>query len=302
MVVEKKEKLGIIYGFIAAALWSLWPVLTHRATKHIPPIFFVALVTSIAGVSACIYAASKGKLSELKKKEAYSALFMITVCIVVIPSALLAIGSTKTSGVNTSMLLLVEIVYTVIFTHFIGEHSTRLKIFGALGVFIGATFIVYKGNFSINSGDILILLAPLTYPVGNFYSKKALHHVSSATILTTRFILGGVFLFFLSRIFESPIQYASVIKENYIIIVFVGIIILGIGKVISYESLNRLDISKFISIAMTFPLFSLIVLTTIFHESISRFQAIGIVIMMVGVYCSIKRPSVDPQHTKYAKR
>jgi len=64
---------------------------------------------------------------------------------------------------------------------------------------------------------------------------------------------------------------------------------------------KKLDISKAISLGMTFPIFSLIVLIGIFKETISTYQWIGVIIMMVGVYFSIKRPSTDPALTKYSK-
>ncbi|MCK5062170.1 EamA family transporter, partial [Candidatus Parcubacteria bacterium] len=60
------------------------------------------------------------------------------------------------------------------------------------------------------------------------------------------------------------------------------------------------DISKAISLAMTFPLFSLIVLIVFFKEIPSTFQWVGILVMAIGVYFSIKRTSTDPVLTKYA--
>jgi len=64
--------------------------------------------------------------------------------------------------------------------------------------------------------------------------------------------------------------------------------------------LMRMDISKTISLFMTFPLFSLFILIFFFQEHISIYQWLGIIIMMIGVYFSIKRPSVDKSLTKYA--
>lgn len=301
MKPHSSESIGVITGLIAAALWGLWPVLTHRASQSLPPIFFLSIVTGIATTVAFGYAAASGKLPEFKKRQAYASILMVTLCVIVIPPTLLAIGSTKTSGLNTSMLMLVEIIYTAIFTHFIGERTTLLKLLGVGCIFFGAAFLVYKGNFSINSGDLIILLSPLTYPVGNFYSKKALNHVSTATILTARLFFGTFFLFALSRIFEPHVPLSALTAENWLIIGIVGLVVLGIGRIIAYESLNRLDISKFLAIAMTFPLFSVLVLTLVFQEPLSVRQSIGITIMMAGVYFSIKRPSVDPARTKYAR-
>ena len=76
--------------------------------------------------------------------------------------------------------------------------------------------------------------------------------------------------------------------------------LLGIQNIAWYEGLKRLDISKAVSLTMTFPLFSLLVLIAVFKEVPSITQWIGIAIMAIGVYFSIKRSSVDPALTKYA--
>ena len=225
---------------------------------------------------------------------------MITICIVIVPYILLFIGASKTSGVNTSVLLLSEIIFTLIFTHFIGEKTTGYKLMGAGGVFIGALFILYNGSFQLNIGDILIIISTITYPIGNFYAKKALNVVSPAIILFTRFLLGGLFILGFALIVEPNVNFGEIISNYWLYILFSGLILLGIGKVIWYEGLKRVDISKAISLTMTFPLFSLLVLVAIFKESVSIYQWIGIIIMMIGVFFSIKRPSVDPQTTKYA--
>lgn len=303
MIKSKKttEAAGVVYGFIAAALWALFPVLTNQGTKTLPPISFIAIVTAIGAIAAFFYALMQKKLGELKKREAYSAMIMITLCVVVFPSAMIAVGSSMTSGTNTSALLLAEIIYTVIITHFYGEKTSLLKILGAIGILCGSALLVYNGKAEVNIGDVIILLAPVTYPIGNFFSKKALHHVSPATILATRFLLGAIFLYILSLVLEPGVSHAQIFTDNIVLIIFFGFVVLGFGRVLAYESLKRLDISKFVFIANTFPLFSLLYLVFVFNEKISSYQAVGIAIMMTGVYFAIKRPSVESHKTKYAK-
>ncbi|MEK7544546.1 MAG: DMT family transporter [Patescibacteria group bacterium] len=297
----KKEQHGVAYGLLGAAVGSLWPVLIHQGTQKIAPISFTAIVSIIATVVLFIYAVSKGKFSEIKKKKAYLPITIIALCSVIIPPVLIAIGSKYTSGTNTSMLILTEILYSVIFTHFIGEKTTMLKICGALGVLAGAILIIYKGNLDFNKGDIIIALAPITYPFGSFYSKKVLHHVSSKTLLWIRYFIGSVVLVIFSQIFEPQEKYLEIIQTNWPLLIFFAIVVLAIGKSINYESFKRLDISKFIAIGMTAPFFSLIMLTTIFHEKISQSQWIGIAVMAIGVYLSIKRTSTHSNETMYGK-
>lgn len=295
----KQENKGVILALISAALWGVFPVMVSRGAHYIPPLIFAATSTLLAAAGSFVYTAFKSKLGELKKKEAYASLLMVTLCIVIIPYVLLFIGSSKTSGINTSLLLLSEIIFTLMFTPLIGEKTTREKLMGSAGIFAGALLILYNGNFRLNIGDIMVIASTATYPIGNFYAKKALNRVSPSTILFVRFFLGGLFMLSIAMLSEPPSSLLQIIITDWPTLLFTGLILLGVGKIVWYEALSRLDISKAISLSMTFPLFSLAILVGIFKENISHYQWLGIAAMMVGVLFSIRRPSVDPRLTKY---
>lgn len=295
----KQENLGVIFGLVAAAEWGVFPVLVNRGAQSIPPLIFAAVTTLLAAFGFFIYTAVKGNLYELKNKNSYKSLIMVTFCIVIIPYTLFFIGSSKTSGLNSSLLLLSEIIFTLVFTHFIGEKTTVIKLMGALGVFVGALLILYNGKLELNIGDLLVILSTATYPIGNFYAKKALNFVSSSTILLVRFLLGGFFIFIISFFIEPQSGMLKQVINNLGLILFTGLVLLGVGKIIWYEGLKRLDISKAVSLGMTFPIFSLVILIVVFKETPSFLQWFGIVVMLVGAFFSIKRASVNPTLTKY---
>jgi drug/metabolite transporter (DMT)-like permease len=293
-----QERNGVILALMSAALYGIFPVVVNRGSRHLMPLTFAAVSTLLAATGSFTYAALQGKLHELKKKESYSSLLMVTLCIVIVPYTLFFIGSSKTSGINTSFLLLSEAVFTLMFTPLIGEKTTVEKLAGAIGVLVGSGLIVHNGGFGLNIGDIMVIASTVTYPIGNFYAKRALVLVSPSTILLVRFSLGGLFMLLLAVVTESP--GAPMVLREWPLLLFTGLVLLGVGKIVFYEALGRLDISKAISLGMTFPLFSLIFLIGAFNESISRYQWVGIVVMMIGVFFSAKRPSTDPRLTKYS--
>jgi drug/metabolite transporter (DMT)-like permease len=294
-----QEKKGVILALLSAALWGVFPVMVNRGSHYIPPLTFAAISSLLAAFGSFIYAALKGDLHELGKREAYSSLLMITLCIVIIPYVLFFIGSSKTSGINTSMLLLSEIIFTLLFTPLVGEKTTPEKLIGASGVFVGALLILYSGTLQLNVGDIMVIASTATYPIGNFYAKKALNQVSPSIILFVRFSLGGLFMLLLALLVETRLDVFDIVISDWPMLLLTGFILLGAGKVIWYEALGRLDISKAISLGMTFPLFSLIILIAVFKERVSHYQWIGIAVMLLGASFSIRRSSVDPSLTKY---
>ena len=198
------------------------------------------------------------------------------------------------------MLLLSEIPLVVLFTHFIGEKTTALKLLGAGGVLMGAFLLLYQGGRGLTWGDFLVMISTATYPVGNFYAKKAFHAVSPAIVLLVRLAIGGAFIGMLSWWFERGATSLASWKGVWPLIAFNGVLLIGIAKVIWYEGMKRLDISKAIALGMAFPFFSVMYLIAWQGERITWGQWAGIAVMAAGVYFSVKRQSVDPQLTKYA--
>ncbi len=71
---------------------------------------------------------------------------------------------------------------------------------------------------------------------------------------------------------------------------------LGVGKVIWYEELKRLDISKAISLGMTSPVVSLAMLALFFHEypRVSHFASVGGNYGYGGRGCRINQEELCP--------
>lgn len=299
---NQTEGVGVFYVLLSALVAGIFPLLVNLGLKNIPPLFFAGITTLLASLVSFIYAALLGKLPEIFFRKSYSSILMVTLCIVVIPYILFFIGAGKTSGLNSSLLLLSEIIFIVLFTPFIGERTTTKKILGGLGIFIGTIIILYNGGFAFNLGDFLIAISTVTFPFSNFYLKKALNHVSTSIVLFARFLLGGIFLMLLSLIFEKDTNQTMIINEYWGIIAFTGFVVLGVGKIFLYEGFKRLDISKGSSLALTFPIFSMLFLMFFFDEQPTLIQWIGFGIMLIGIYFTVKRKSVDPSITKYTAK
>lgn len=298
----KQEAKGSSFILISAVLWGLYPIMVNQGVQVIPPIFFSAIGILVACFVSFFYALYQGHLNDLRKSESYREIIMLTLCIVIIPSVLFFIGTSSTSGLNTSMLMLSELIFLLIFAPFFGEKNTTEKCISATAVFIGAGFLLYNGTPKINSGDILVFLSALTYPIGNFYTKKVLNTVSPEVILFIRSLIGGCFLLAISFAFEPQIDRVGIIAEYWKLILLVGVLFMGFEKIMWYEGLKRLDISKATTLLMTFPLFSILTLLIFYSVEPTTYQWIGIIFMALGMFFAVKRKSIDPNLTKYAKK
>lgn len=296
---NKRETVGIVYGFLQAALWGVFPVFVQRGVQDMPPLTFASLSTFLGGVLPLLWLVKTRRWNEYKNFRIYFPLCIVAICSTVLPYGMLFIGASMTSGVNTSVLLLTEIIFLMIFSHVIGEKTTVLKAIGALGVFVGAVIMMYHDGLDFRLGDALVVASTIPYFFGNFYGKKLLTIIAPQTIMVFRFFVGGLILFVTALIFERETTIIPLIQTHPWTLLINGLILLGVGKILWYQSLKHLDISKAVLIAMTFPLFSLGYLL-ILGEKITTQQWIGSAIMILGVFATVMRPSVDPMSTKYA--
>ncbi len=297
-----KEKVGVLFTIVSAMLWGVFPILVNAWSAHITPLFFAAILSLFTALGTALWMIIRKKTSELRIKKAYFPLFMVSICIVFIPSVLFFIGTSKTSGINSSVLMLSEIIFTLIFTPFFGEKNTTEKYIGALGIMIGGALVLYKGEpILFNTGDILILLSTITFPIGNFYSKRALYSVSPSVVITVRYALGGILLLITALCVEPSFQLVQNFTSYVGFFFVMGFVLLSACKITFYEGMKRLDISKVISLEMTYPLFSLLVLYFAYNTPIMAHQLFGIGIMIFGGYYAVKRKSEQHDNLKYQR-
>lgn len=280
---ERKAELLIM---TEVAIFAFFPIFANHATKLMPPILFAGITMLVAAFFLFLYILFKKELADCKNTKALAYILGVTVFIVILPSILIYTGTSKTSTVNTAILLQMEILFTFlivgIFTH---EKITAVKILGGFLILLGAISVLYNGVFRINWGDILIIAGTAFYPIGNMYAKKALHLVPPSVVLFLRSILGGGALLLISFAFEHyNVSFLHYFRENLTFLLLNGLLIYCITKLIWYEGLKRIDISKAVPLGMTHPAFSLLYAYIFFHEIPTAYQWLGFLIIFLGIF------------------
>lgn len=252
---------------------------------------FAGLSTLTASITLFIYLLLKGNLKSLINKETIKYSVLIALFIIIIPSILIFTGSSKTSGINTTILLQSEIVFTLlIFGFFAIEKITLKKIIGALIVLTGTIFIIYNGSTDINTGDLLIIAGTFFYPIGNIFAKKALKITSPSAILFIRSFLGGIILIILSLIFENQSATLGKLSNYWPLILLNGIFIYHLSIILWYEGIKRIDVSKAVSISIgSYPAFSLLFAILFLKEIPTIYQLVGFVTIILGILILTKK-------------
>ncbi|MEK7528765.1 MAG: DMT family transporter, partial [Patescibacteria group bacterium] len=180
---RKQERLGEMLLIGETILFSLFPVIGVKTVKVMPPLLFAASVTMLSGVILLAYVFYKKEFFTAFKKGVLIKLMGVVTFNMVIAASLIFWGMSKTSAISTSIMLQMEIIFTLIISSiFLGEKLNRYKVIGALIIFFGAAGAVFDGtSFVFNSGDLLIIAGTIFYPFGNHCAKLCFNHISPVT-------------------------------------------------------------------------------------------------------------------------
>lgn len=297
MQKSDREKTGVIMILVETLMYSLFPIIISYSTRILPPILFAGLSILTASITLFMVLVFTKQLHTLKNRNLIKYTLGIALFIVIIPSLFIFMGSSMTSGINTTILLQSEILFTfVIFGLFSIEKISLRKILGAFVVLLGTSFIVYNGSADINTGDLLVIAGTFFYPIGHVFAKKALTVGEPSAILFVRSFVGGIVLIFISFVFEDHSDIVANLSKYWPLVLFNGIFIYHISKFLWYEGIKRVDISKAIPISVGgYPAFSLIFAMLLLKEIPTVYQWVGFVAIILGVFILIKKSAeIEP--------
>jgi O-acetylserine/cysteine efflux transporter len=288
----REQKIGETFVLSQVALYGLFPIVINYGAKIMPPILFLAMSTLTGTAVLFIYLLATRRFKDIFNKKAYKYIFGVIIFIAIIPKLLIILGTSLTSGTNTAILLQAEIIFTfLICSIFFHEKITLKRLIGATIVLSGATAVLYQGSFDINTGDLLIIAGTFFFPIGNIFAKKALQLTSAAAILFLRSIVAGLFLLMLSFAVEGTSgTFLFHANTNLFYILINGILIMALTKVLWYEGLRRIDISKAVAIGISSPAFSLLFAYMFLSEIPNAYQIFGVAAIIAGVLIITRKP------------
>ncbi len=276
-----KEREGEIFAILLSVLEGLFPIWSILAVKKIGSIHSYAGELFFTIIFFFILVLVKKRFDELFKRDALKDLILTSVFITFMFS-LIYIGLSYTTAGNMSVILLMQIFFSYLYFNIFGKE--KMDLIHTLGAFlmgIGALIVLFPGEFHINRGDILILLAAATAPIANLYQKRAREKVSSETVLLFRSLFAFPILLLLAYLFEPTVHWKEY-KEVLIYLILNGLLVLGLGKILWIEALHRISITKLSAMASFIPLFTLIFAYLFLNEIPTTLQIIGVFVIIIG--------------------
>ena len=200
------------------------------------------------------------------------------------------LGLKSTSAGNAAIIGLTEILSSFLLFGFILhiEKYTKIAFLGAAFLILGTFFVLFQKGFHLNLGDILILVAFIIAPIGNYYQQKSRKLVSSETILFVRILVSTIALFIIS-IFIEPIPSSAAVISQLPLLIFIGVGIMGVAKLLWIEGIHRIPVAKAVSINAVSPAFTLAIAFFVLNEVPSWWQILGFIPMFFGAYLILNK-------------
>lgn len=278
---------GITAILIASLIWALEPTIAKLAYNNSSN--FIQVLTSrslFAALIAFIYCLVKTKrLSFFKiQKREFSALFVLTLINVLFADMLYFFAISKIPVVNAVLIAHLQPVFIIFLGYFLlkSEKTGKYDYLGVIFMIIAGLFVSTRSLDNLLTlnlgtfGDLLVLLATGGWATTTLFTKKYLSKFDSGLITFYRFGISSIFFLLYFAFNMQPIF-------NNWYQVLIGVLI-GIGYILYYEALKHIKAVQVSALELTAPFFGAILGFLILKEVITRFQGLGMISLLFGVY------------------
>ena len=282
-----KEREGEILMVGLAILESWFPIFSIVSMSYIGALHTYTYSLLIALVFFIMIMFKRDRFKELKNKEAYKDLLLTSFWITSL-FALIFIGMRYTTAGNMAVIIFLQLLFSYLYFNVFGKEKMHtLHVWGALIMGIGALIILIPKELTFNKGDLLILVAAAIAPFANLYQKRAREFCSSETILGFRTLVGLPFIALMAWAFEPAVRYDAFVSALPSLL-FIGILIYVVSKIMWIEALHRTSITKLSAMLGLVPMMTLVFAYFYLHEVPELRQVLGIVPVLAGGYLLTK--------------
>lgn len=267
----------------ASALWGLFPIITVLSYHALSPLMSLSVSTAFAALFFGVVISFRKKWNEVFKKESFKYILATTFITGIIYYTLIFFALNYTSTGNVGIISLVEVFFSYVFFHvFKKDFIPKEHVLGAILMIFGASIVLYPNLHEFKVGDILVLVASMIAPFGNFFVRRARKIVGPEAIMFVRSFICSIAFYILAVIFKSTATMGD-IKSSFLFIFVNGIFLLGISKIMWIEGIHRISVTKANALSSLSPLLTLFFAWGILKTSPTNWQLISFIPMFFGI-------------------
>jgi len=283
------DKKGLIFAFFTALVSGFSIFVNKFGLKESDPFVFtgmknIAVVVFL--ISAIILLGEIGELRRLSAKQ-WGKLTLIGLFGGSIPFLLFFKGLSMTSAATGSFIHKTMFVFvTMGAVIFLKERAEKPFIIGAVLLLAGNALLLKLSSFSLNTGDLLILIATLLWSVENIISKHALKEISSRVVAFGRMAIGFLFIL-LFWAFTGRIETALSLTMPQLSWILLTSAFLFLYVISWYYALQKLKASVATSILLLGSPITTLLSMAFLGADVTIGQAFGMLMIVAGIVMAV---------------
>jgi len=205
--------------------------------------------------------------------------------------AIQAVGLLYTTASSMGWIIALIPIFTAILAWiFLGEPMTALKVIGSIIAFGGAVLVVTRGALSLETfrlpstlGDALAVASALNWAIFQVASKPILRRLEPTLAMAYLMLIGGIVIVPFASL-QTLSDLPRLTLDSWLAILFLGIFCSGVGYLVWYDALSKIDASQLSSLSYIQPMITVIVAALLLGEAITPAILLGGAVILLGVY------------------
>ncbi len=284
-------------ALLAIVLWGFSFVATKVALGEVSPITLIFTRFAIGSTLLLTILAVRGQ-PVVPPRGTWRDLLVLGFVGVFVHQLLQANGLTLTTAVHTGWLIgLTPIWSALLAAILLRERFGVMKVAGfALG-FLGAALVVTRGRLEAGllsvpttRGDLLILASTFNWAVYTILAHAVLRRLGPARATTGAMVLGWILLAPLFFLDGGWREYPALSSTGWAAVLFLGIGCSGLGYLLWYAALAKLEASRVAALLYIEPLVTLAAAVVLLQEEIGVSTVVGGVLVLLGVFLVQRAP------------
>lgn len=281
------------------ALWGASYLFIKIGGSEIPPLTFVALRTSIAGLTLLIVLLLQGGKLPARRSGVRRWLVVMGVLNSIIPYTLITWGETHISSGLAAILVGAMPIFTVLLAHWLthDEKLTPTRLVGVLVGFAGVVILFLPDlaeGMQLNLlGGVAVVIAAVSYAMSAVLARKHLQGQSHAAVALGQMISASIVLIPASLIVDHPLGLRPSLPALASILTL-GILGTGIAYLMYYWLVSNVGATRTSLVTYISPVVAVFLGALVLNETLQWTTFAGLVAIIAGVALVTRTPVPEP--------
>jgi O-acetylserine/cysteine efflux transporter len=298
LLIFGKRRFVVLAFVLLVLFWASTFSVVKVGLDYSPPVLFAGVRALIGGLSILVAALLWGGRPDLRRDWGVYAMLSILNVVLFLGLQTFAIMLLP-SGTAAVLIYLQPILTGLLAWLMLGESLSSAKL---AGLFLGFSGIVavsvggFSGEISV-AGVVFAVVSALMWALGTVYFKRVQDRVSMLWAIALMFLFGGIVLFALGLVIESPAE-ISISGSLVASVLYSGCVGTGLAWVLWLGLVRAGEASTVAAYVFFVPLASVAIGAIVLDERLSTSLLIGAVLVVSGIYLVNHTPRKTPHSAK----